>query len=90
MSLRIFLLKVSGERSEAHDKRSEGSLKCMPLNENADMIRKPRMSADMFDCTTDWPKEEEVSAQTTGGTTHLWEESWDDDDTTDEFSVQLK
>ncbi|KAF2171287.1 hypothetical protein M409DRAFT_18401 [Zasmidium cellare ATCC 36951] len=37
----------------------------------------------------DWAKEEEVGAQT-NGSSHLWEESWDDDDTTDEFSVQLK
>jgi 26 proteasome complex subunit DSS1 len=37
---------------------------------------------------TDWAKEEEVGAQ--GPTTHLWEESWDDDDTSDDFSVQLK
>ena len=37
---------------------------------------------------TDWAKEEEVGAH--GATTHLWEESWDDDDTTDDFSVQLK
>ncbi|KAK5110352.1 hypothetical protein LTR62_006060 [Meristemomyces frigidus] len=36
----------------------------------------------------DWTKEEEVSAQQAN--THLWEESWDDDDTNDEFSVQLK
>lgn len=36
----------------------------------------------------DWAKEEEVGTSTAN--THLWEESWDDDDTTDEFSVQLK
>ncbi|KAK3725063.1 26S proteasome complex subunit [Vermiconidia calcicola] len=36
----------------------------------------------------EWAKEEEVGAQ--GPTTHLWEESWDDDDTSDDFSVQLK
>ncbi|KAF2484342.1 DSS1/SEM1 family-domain-containing protein [Neohortaea acidophila] len=36
----------------------------------------------------DWAKEEEVGAQ--GTNTHLWEESWDDDDTSDDFSVQLK
>ncbi|EME87591.1 uncharacterized protein MYCFIDRAFT_169388 [Pseudocercospora fijiensis CIRAD86] len=36
----------------------------------------------------DWAKEEEVGQQ--AGNTHLWEESWDDDDTTDEFSTQLK
>lgn len=37
---------------------------------------------------TDWQKEEEVGAQ--AATTHLWEESWDDDDTSDDFSAQLK
>jgi len=37
----------------------------------------------------DWPTEEELG--TSGaGTTHLWEESWDDDDASDEFSAQLK
>ncbi|OQO04931.1 hypothetical protein B0A48_07949 [Cryoendolithus antarcticus] len=36
----------------------------------------------------DWAKEEEVGAQ--AASTHLWEESWDDDDTSDDFSVQLK
>ncbi|GAB7350947.1 hypothetical protein MBLNU459_g1454t1 [Dothideomycetes sp. NU459] len=37
----------------------------------------------------DWPAEEELGASG-AGTTHLWEESWDDDDTSDEFSAQLK
>lgn len=41
----------------------------------------------------DWTVEETEAA--TGGaggetTTHLWEESWDDDDTSDDFSAQLK
>ena len=39
-------------------------------------------------CATDWTKDEEVGSQ--AGATHLWEESWDDDDTSDDFSVQLK
>jgi len=52
----------------------------------------------------DWAREEEVSALHASGTgitggsgsgsngnsTHLWEESWDDDDTTDDFAQQLK
>jgi len=39
----------------------------------------------------DWPTEEEVGTAGSGaGTTHLWEESWDDDDTSDEFSAQLR
>jgi hypothetical protein len=43
---------------------------------------------------TDWPAEEtESAAQTASGngtTQHLWEESWDDDDTSDDFSAQLR
>jgi 26 proteasome complex subunit DSS1 len=39
-------------------------------------------------CAIDWTKDEEVGSQ--AGATHLWEESWDDDDTSDDFSVQLK
>lgn len=35
----------------------------------------------------DWPQEE---AEVPGGNTHLWEESWDDDDTSEDFSKQLK
>ncbi|PNS19766.1 hypothetical protein CAC42_7733 [Sphaceloma murrayae] len=51
----------------------------------------------------DWPADQELGAQTAsaqgvaqsgpGGqpaTTHLWEESWDDDDTSDDFASQLK
>lgn len=37
----------------------------------------------------DWAKEEEVGSQQANNQ-HLWEESWDDDDTSDDFSVQLK
>lgn len=41
-----------------------------------------------FGCL-DWPQEEtEVTGE--GGNTHLWEESWDDDDTSEDFSKQLK
>ena len=39
----------------------------------------------------DWaPEESEVPPGSEGGTTHLWEESWDDDDTSEDFSKQLK
>ncbi|KAK2590848.1 26S proteasome complex subunit [Conoideocrella luteorostrata] len=37
----------------------------------------------------DWPEEQTEAAQNSE-TKHLWEESWDDDDTTDDFSAQLK
>lgn len=38
---------------------------------------------------TDWSVEE-TEAANSGETKHLWEESWDDDDTSDDFSHQLK
>lgn len=39
---------------------------------------------------TDWPAEETEAANGGETTKHLWEESWDDDDTSDDFSKQLK
>ncbi|MCJ1441285.1 MAG: 26S proteasome complex subunit [Stictis urceolatum] len=35
----------------------------------------------------DWPQED---AEMPEGNAHLWEESWDDDDTSEDFSKQLK
>jgi len=35
----------------------------------------------------DWSKED---AEVPGGATHLWEESWDDDDEDEDFSKQLR
>lgn len=41
--------------------------------------------------TTDWPAEEaEQPSGANGHNAHLWEESWDDDDTAEDFSKQLK
>lgn len=41
--------------------------------------------ADMSD--TDWAQED---TEVPSGTTHLWEESWDDDDENEDFSKQLR
>jgi hypothetical protein len=38
----------------------------------------------------DWPAEETEAANGGEETKNLWEESWDDDDTSDDFSTQLK
>ncbi|KAF5016340.1 hypothetical protein F66182_12009 [Fusarium sp. NRRL 66182] len=41
----------------------------------------------------DWPQEETEQGQVSnanGANTHLWEESWDDDDESEDFSKQLK
>jgi 26 proteasome complex subunit DSS1 len=35
----------------------------------------------------DWTQED---TEVAGDNTHLWEESWDDDDTSEDFSAQLK
>lgn len=35
----------------------------------------------------DWAEEE---TQIPSGNAHLWEESWDDDDTNEDFAVQLR
>ncbi|OAA61805.1 dss1/sem1 [Niveomyces insectorum RCEF 264] len=37
----------------------------------------------------DWGAEE-TEAASEGAAKHLWDESWDDDDTSDDFSTQLK
>lgn len=37
----------------------------------------------------DW-SQEDTEAADGANTKHLWEESWDDDDTTDDFSTQLR
>ncbi|GAB7361046.1 hypothetical protein MBLNU230_g1086t1 [Neophaeotheca triangularis] len=38
--------------------------------------------------TEDWPASETVSAK--NDQAHMWEETWDDDDTAEDFSVQLR
>ncbi|KAI9846092.1 MAG: 26S proteasome complex subunit [Sclerophora amabilis] len=40
-----------------------------------------------FITMADWSQED---TEVPGGNAHLWEESWDDDDTTEDFSAQLK
>ncbi|KAF2496176.1 hypothetical protein BU16DRAFT_561009 [Lophium mytilinum] len=55
-------------------------------------VQKPIAALEEDDEFEDFPVEDwtEEDTQLPGGNTHLWEESWDDDDTNDEFSVQLK
>lgn len=64
----------------------------------------PLMLTNLYFSTTDWPENEtEKAAQaaqsasaaaTEGegkeGEKYLWEKSWDDDDTSDDFSAQLR
>lgn len=58
----------------------------------ADKDKKPATQLEEDDEFEDFPIEDwtEEDTQIPGGTTHLWEESWDDDDTNEDFAVQLK
>jgi hypothetical protein len=43
--------------------------------------------AKLTNALLDWTQED---TEVPGDNTHLWEESWDDDDTSEDFSAQLK
>ncbi|KAI9051136.1 hypothetical protein LZ554_005238 [Drepanopeziza brunnea f. sp. 'monogermtubi'] len=55
---------------------------------------KPTAALEEDDEFEDFPVEnwtqEEAEVPGSSGNTHLWEESWDDDDTSEDFSAQLK
>ena len=51
------------------------------------VVRVVKEDGHHADKLTDWTEEE---TQIPNGNTHLWEESWDDDDTNDDFAVQLR
>ncbi|KAF2263975.1 hypothetical protein CC78DRAFT_533578 [Lojkania enalia] len=53
------------------------------VNSHAEIFREGHVLTRALD----WPEED---TQLPGGNAHLWEESWDDDDTNDDFAVQLK
>lgn len=62
--------------------------RCLRLSLNLDYRQAREM---LMQSRADWaPEESEVPPGSEGGTTHLWEESWDDDDTSEDFSKQLK
>jgi len=63
-----------------------------PKNGDAAPEKKPAASLEEDDEFEDFPVEDwsEEETQIPGGNTHLWEESWDDDDTNEDFAVQLR
>ncbi|KAF2866713.1 DSS1/SEM1 family-domain-containing protein [Massariosphaeria phaeospora] len=54
--------------------------------------KKPAQPLEEDDEFEDFPVEDwaEEESQIPGGNAHLWEESWDDDDTNEDFAVQLR
>jgi 26 proteasome complex subunit DSS1 len=53
---------------------------------------KPAAALEEDDEFEDFPVEDwtQEDTEVPGDNTHLWEESWDDDDTSEDFSAQLK
>ncbi|KAJ4323768.1 26S proteasome complex subunit [Neodidymelliopsis sp. IMI 364377] len=63
-----------------------------PNGQPAAASAKPAPQLEEDDEFEDFPVEDwgEEETQIPGGNAHLWEESWDDDDTNEEFAKQLK
>ncbi|KAF9695832.1 hypothetical protein EKO04_005804 [Ascochyta lentis] len=63
-----------------------------PNGQPAAVSAKPAPQLEEDDEFEDFPVEDwgEEETQTHSDKTHLWEESWDDDDTTEDFAGQLR
>ncbi|KAK3053709.1 26S proteasome complex subunit [Coniosporium uncinatum] len=62
------------------------------IDSSKNQQQKPAAALEEDDEFEDFPVEDWDQEDTSlpGGNTHLWEESWDDDDTSDDFSNLLK
>jgi 26 proteasome complex subunit DSS1 len=77
-----------GAQLEEDDEFEDFPVEGMYIPSHSSSLLQSCPGADATAPSLDWTKDEEVGSQ--AGATHLWEESWDDDDTSDDFSVQLK
>ncbi|TVY18862.1 putative 26S proteasome complex subunit sem-1 [Lachnellula arida] len=68
--------------------------KATTADKSADSTKetKPAAALEEDDEFEDFPVENwtQEDTEVPGDNTHLWEESWDDDDTSEDFSAQLK
>lgn len=73
-------------------KKPAAATDAKPEEGNKEAEKKAAAPLEEDDEFEDFPVEDwqEEDTQLPGGNTHLWEESWDDDDTNDDFAVQLK
>jgi 26 proteasome complex subunit DSS1 len=81
---------ASGSAATAkHDKATVSDFKNGEQPLSQDKKPAPLEEDDEFE---DFPVEDwaEEDTQIPNGNAHLWEESWDDDDTTEDFAVQLR
>jgi 26 proteasome complex subunit DSS1 len=77
------------EDDEFEDFPVESMLPIACLSRRAEPVARRMLEETDTDggVTADWTQED---TEVPGDNTHLWEESWDDDDTTEDFSAQLK
>jgi len=74
----------SNANEQAHSEEKE-----QPQEKNTSLLPAKLEEDDEFE---DFPAEEwtEENTELPTGNSHLWEESWDDDNANDDFSEQLK
>ncbi|KAL9621946.1 MAG: hypothetical protein Q9160_003608 [Pyrenula sp. 1 TL-2023] len=75
----------AAETTKLQEKKPEGEPPKEQQNQAPNLLEEDDEFEDFP--VEDWTAEE---ATAPGGNTHLWEESWDDDDQNEEFSKQLK
>jgi len=80
--------------SAASSSGAASTTKATTTEKPADLNKdsKPAAALEEDDEFEDFPVENwtQEDTEVPGDNTHLWEESWDDDDTSDDFSAQLK
>ncbi|RDA94027.1 hypothetical protein CP533_5281 [Ophiocordyceps camponoti-saundersi (nom. inval.)] len=74
-------LAETSDEKPADQQKAEAESKAAVLGEDDEFEDFP---------SDDWPEDQTEAAQGNSEAKHLWEESWDDDDTSDDFSAQLR
>jgi len=71
---------------------SSGAGKATISEKATEASQKPAAALEQDDEFEDFPVDDwtQEDTEVPGDNTHLWEESWDDDDTSEDFSAQLK
>ncbi|KAK8193306.1 uncharacterized protein BKA78DRAFT_311615 [Phyllosticta capitalensis] len=94
---------TAADPKDAGDKATENNKPAAALEEDDEFEDFPSEGAHIYQkilsagkslkadyrATLDWDTED-AELPAAGANTHLWEESWDDDDTSEDFSAQLK
>jgi len=78
--------------SSAATSSGAGAGKATNSDKANEASQKPAAALEQDDEFEDFPVDDwtQEDTEVPGDNTHLWEESWDDDDTSEDFSAQLK